>query len=373
MVRWAENRDMPRIRALWKQRFGDSESFLDFFFTRRAKPEYAVVYDEGGVLSSALHVYPAACNLRGKRVRGAMLCGVCTDKAFEGRGRMGACLAFALSELAKTDCAFVIQKPVDFAIYKSYGFRAVNDAFTYTVSGDKKALDETILTDPQEHLTALLRVYNAFTLPHSTASWRDEEEFSVKALDYLADGGECRTLTDDEGGINAYCFFEHDGDSIIVRELGWTDEKAGERLFSSLSAISAERRLPVCGRVPAHERSVLDRIPSCTAEEIKPWAAASVSNVPLLLKTAFEGTELVFAVTDEKIPARQGIWNTRGEVTDKAPDLQITSSALIRLAFGYARLCELILEGQVKILNREALAGFDTRFPAPPAYSWDEY
>ncbi len=57
MVRWTTWSDREEIRALWWLRFGDSETFTDWFFSERFSPDHSAVSVEDGRVVSAIQSF----------------------------------------------------------------------------------------------------------------------------------------------------------------------------------------------------------------------------------------------------------------------------------------------------------------------------
>ncbi|MGN0998347.1 MAG: GNAT family N-acetyltransferase [Faecousia sp.] len=74
--------DIPALRGLWKEAFGDEDAFLDDFFTAAFSPRRMRAITENGQLKAALYWFDCGC--RGKKI--AYLYAVATAKAFRGRG-----------------------------------------------------------------------------------------------------------------------------------------------------------------------------------------------------------------------------------------------------------------------------------------------
>lgn len=74
--------DVPALRALWQQAFGDTDAFLDNFFSLAFSPERALVAKEQGQILGAL--YWLDCQLKEKTF--SYIYAVATDKAFFGQG-----------------------------------------------------------------------------------------------------------------------------------------------------------------------------------------------------------------------------------------------------------------------------------------------
>ena len=73
---------LPRLRALWKEAFGDDDAFLDCFYETAFAYARCRCVTEGDTLAAALYWFE--CTLGGERI--AYLYGVATANAFRGKG-----------------------------------------------------------------------------------------------------------------------------------------------------------------------------------------------------------------------------------------------------------------------------------------------
>ncbi len=91
--------DIPALRSLWQEAFGDSDAFLDLFFTLGFSPERALTAKEGENILAALYwfycaweenqsayVYAVATK---KEHRGKGVCRALMDKLHKEMGAMG--------------------------------------------------------------------------------------------------------------------------------------------------------------------------------------------------------------------------------------------------------------------------------------------
>ena len=92
--------DVPALKALWKQAFGDEDALIDGFFRRLYGPEQVLVSRENGrVAAMACWMRETIC-CGGRGWPAAYLYAVATDRAFRGRGHCGRLLAWAAGSLA---------------------------------------------------------------------------------------------------------------------------------------------------------------------------------------------------------------------------------------------------------------------------------
>lgn len=73
---------IPALRALWREAFGDTDEFLDGFFSTAFAPERCRCITTDGAIVAALYWFNCACGDR----RIAYLYAIATAKAYQGRG-----------------------------------------------------------------------------------------------------------------------------------------------------------------------------------------------------------------------------------------------------------------------------------------------
>lgn len=73
---------IPQLRRLWHQAFGDDDTFLDAFFAAGFSPQRCRCATENGLLAAALYWFD--CEVEGRKL--AYLYAVTTDMAFRRRG-----------------------------------------------------------------------------------------------------------------------------------------------------------------------------------------------------------------------------------------------------------------------------------------------
>ncbi len=111
------------LRALWKEAFGDPDSFLDTFFETAYSPERCRCVTLDGVLAAAL--YWLDCEYMGQKL--AYIYAVATAKAFRGRGLCHTLMADAhrvLKDQGYAGALLVPQSEKLETLYGSMGYRS---------------------------------------------------------------------------------------------------------------------------------------------------------------------------------------------------------------------------------------------------------
>ena len=121
-----DDRDIPALRQLWQEAFGDDDAFLDkFFATGYSENRCRVVMQEG---QAAAVLYWFDCQWESKKL--AYLYAVATHPEYRGRGLCHQLMARTHEELCARGYAGVILVPQEEALRKLYGSMGYKNATT---------------------------------------------------------------------------------------------------------------------------------------------------------------------------------------------------------------------------------------------------
>lgn len=150
-------KDIPKLRILWKQVFGDSDSFLDIFFdTAFSEKRCLFIPDEYGNPVSALYILDCIYG----NVKAAYIYAVATDEKMRGRG-LGALLMKDAEKYLRDlgyDAVLLVPASAGFRVYyEKIGYSTVTFVDVIEVSSAKKPT-ELIIIDKDEY-SVLRRQY----------------------------------------------------------------------------------------------------------------------------------------------------------------------------------------------------------------------
>lgn len=361
--RTAKQTDIPRLRALWQECFGDSDAFCDWFFAERFAPALSVAAEENGEILSAVHGWPFTLSIRNKAIPAIMMCGVATHPAARGKGLMTKCISLFMANAREKGFLALFQKPVDFDIYVRLGHYASYNAVTIT----KK---EGIVYSPAQHITdslcsdtfaeELLPIYKSYAENYSCAVIRSLEDMALKLRDYAADGG--RLLRYGAGDTSAYAVYYITDDKLTVPEImGPSDHTLP--LIHTLAAMAGNRALTI--KMPSGP------IPEGFDGSIRPWGAMAALNAPALMKEICGNSHLAAEITDPVIPQNSGIFAFDGSPAPSA-HVRLSAGRLMQLLSGYWDISTLVSQGHAKLLL-PAEHIFAECLPPLPCFTVDEY
>ena len=135
--------DIPALRVLWQDAFGDSDDFLDSFFATAFDMKRARCVKEDGKIVAVLYWFDCAYN--GERI--AYVYAVTTAKACRGRGVCSALMDDVHRHMASLGYAGVVLVPCAeelFRFYERFGYSAFGGVseFRCQASDEKTALRE---------------------------------------------------------------------------------------------------------------------------------------------------------------------------------------------------------------------------------------
>ena len=140
---------LPALRKLWKEAFGDEDAFLDQFFSTAYSPRRCRVVTADNQVAGAL--YWLDCSWEGKPL--AYFYAVATAQAFQGRGICRFLLADTHALLAEQGYAGVVLCPGNdglFTMYAKLGYQTMSTIREFTAEADGSHCPLTELS-PEEY------------------------------------------------------------------------------------------------------------------------------------------------------------------------------------------------------------------------------
>ena len=134
------SRQTEELRVLWNDAFGDTDEFLDGFFSRVFSDKRCRCVTVGGKVAAAL--YWLDCEYRGKRI--AYLYAIATMKEYRGRGLCSALMRDTHDHLVKQGYTLAMLVPADkklFSFYKKLGYLECTLISEETVCASGKMID----------------------------------------------------------------------------------------------------------------------------------------------------------------------------------------------------------------------------------------
>lgn len=367
-VRTAVLSDKESYRELWRICFGDSERFMDWFFSERFFPEYSSCLLEDGAMMSALQSYPLHVRIRNRILPASMLTGVSTHPERSGRGYMKQIFLHHMQRVRSFHIPIVIHTPAHLTTFFSRGHFPATDTLHLTLENARYgALLEGISRQDLYHDLGPLQVcYQKATARYSGCVSRTAADFAYKMRDYASDGALC--LVRRAGAdILGYCVYYVMDESVHAEECFASDEETLTMLLNALSFEAAGRELHV--KLPPDSPA---RLNGATLE-VRPQGVMGIADVSAALNAIIGDSSYVFEVIDSTVPENAGIWDGMGEKTHCTPQIRLEAGRLGQFLCGYRSIAELAESQEAEILDPKIACALDRAFPKEICFITDEY
>lgn len=131
------DRDKFQIRELWKNCFGDSEEFTDFYFESVFPRNITVVTEESAEIIGMIHLNPYIFSVGQDTVKTYFIVGVAVHPAYRLQGRMRQMMEYAFSLMRQEGILFTYLWPADVHYYMSLGFRKATELVRLKLSPEQ--------------------------------------------------------------------------------------------------------------------------------------------------------------------------------------------------------------------------------------------
>lgn len=362
-VRSAVLEDRQDFSDLWQLCFGDSDAFCHWFFHNRFEPSLSVCLKADSVFAACMQAFPYTIGIRGKAVKGTMLCGVCTHPDHRKKGYMGKIFPYDMQLLRQKGYGVAVHTPAVLPSYFSFGHYPVADACYLTAD----AIPEMVSPEGVYHLQTedyrkAFPCYTDFAKKYSGIIWRTEADFLRKCADYGADGGKCMAYGVEP--IEAYVFYYQTETELTCVEAAGSEEALKKVL---LGIFAESKGLSLSVKLSPESQLSFD----FATKEVKQKGVMGLTNLEVLLSSLGIASETAFVVEDHVVPENCGCFLLSGEKTDKPPAFSIPAGRFLQVLVGYTTL-----EDQRPYMHIYDEVGFqeiNEKLPKCNCYIIDEY
>lgn len=222
MIRLAEEKDIPMLKALWRDVFQEEEAYLEAFFEKIFKGENGLLYEADGRIAAALHMVSYSMMISGMEHHLLYLYAIGTLPEYRGRGYAGAITRKAL-QLAKErgySGAFLVPAEKSlFTWYEGMGFEPVFQRSRVEINLDQfsaKEAEGTLEAVETSNMDKLWELYQKS--PFYRENWvrltRKQNDFFLDEL--FRTGGKALILQ--SKGANYYALLQKEEENLVVYE-----------------------------------------------------------------------------------------------------------------------------------------------------------
>ncbi len=365
-LRFSRAEDKRSLKRLWKESFGDSDSFMNWYFDNRYLPEYTSVVEEDGSIVSMMFAYPYHVKIRNVILPGAMMSGFATKDGYRGKGYMEWNFRALNHRMKEAGMAVSFNTPVWENGYARFGHPAVTDSCYLEGTGSGKQSECLKSLDIMKAQDRLFGVYTLFSQCYSATVSRTYSDFLLKMQDYAADGAKALAWIEN-GTVKAYCIYYDLEDMLQGVELAYLTEGAERKLLEGILFKSEGRKISV--KLPPDSELAVPGL----ALRKRSQAAMGIVSIEKVLGEVINIPDITVKMIDPIGITQDEIYTFSGKKVSKTADMEMSAGDMIQFVTGYRSLRELEAEKKISVFDRVKMRRLDEKFPRLNCYMIEEY
>ena len=378
-IRFAKECEKEDIREIWDYCFNDGPKFTDFYFNNKYNNKNTIVVDEDGKIVSSLQLNQYKINLNNKLYDTSYVVGVSTLPEVRGKGYMKNIMEYTLKELYEKEQLVSILMPIDYRLYRKYGYEHCYDQIEYELDMDSLKsfkLNGDMKKANLDNIDNLIEIYNFFLSDLNGNIKRNKEYYSNLFKEISSEDGHIY-IHKNKGYEGYIIYFINDG-NMFIRELFYKNINSLKSMLKFVYNHNTQcKNVTITSPINDKIRFVLDNPRNATIK-IKPFMMGRVINLEkylnsLNIKSSLNDTIFV-SVRDEYIKENNGVF--RLEIKNNKLNVQkgnfdcdvaFDINTITQLVFSYIDVSEaFLLNGMNE--NEKVKSFFNEVFPKKNNY-----
>ena len=224
-IRLLEQIDIKEAKQLWKDTFGDSDAFINWYFSNKIWPGNSLgLFDEH--LVSVVHMIPYKICVQGKPLDSLMIAGVATVKHRRGEGLMRQLLHAALTLMKERGVMMTHLYPVSHGFYEKFGWTAYTHVYKHQVS-DASLRPGSRVTEMAD-VSILDALYRDMMRSHDGYVVRGPREWEWRLEELFSDGGKAAVLTRENVDAAYLLYYENEGKADVIETVFTRERDIGD-------------------------------------------------------------------------------------------------------------------------------------------------
>lgn len=371
-IRFAKESDKNNIIDIWNYCFDDGPKFTDYYFNDKYKHENTIVVEDDEIVSS-LQLNQYNLKLNDKIYDTSYVVGVSTFPQARGKGYMKHIMDFTLNELYRKNQLVSILMPIDYRLYRKYGYEHCYDQIEYEIdiedlSGFKSKgfLKKAKL----DNINDLINIENNFLENLNGTIIRDKNYYENLFKEVESEDGHIYIHEDELK--DGYIIYFINNENIFVRELYYNNLNALKGILRFLYNHNTQcKKVTISSPIDDKIRFILSN-PKTANIKLKPFMMGRVINLKKYLESlnikSNENLSINISVKDDFIKENNKIFKIHlnnnklnVESGDYIPDVEFNINTITQLAFSYINGKEAYLLNDLKE-NKKVIEFLDLIF-----------
>lgn len=346
-IRYAREDEKNSIKEIWSYCFNDSQRFMDYYFRNKYSRGNTVVVDDKEEIVSSLQLNQYKLRLNNKIYDTSYIVGVSTFPQVRGMGYMKKIMKFTLEELYKKGQLVSILMPIDYRLYRKYGYEHCYDQIEYNIDIEdlkRFKINGRLHKVDNSYIGDLIDINNNFLEKVNGNVIRDEYYYENLFEEINSEDG--HIYIHEDNGYEGYIIYFLNGDTMFVRELYYNNIESLKSMLKFIYNHNTQcKKVTISSPINDKIRFVLDNPKTCEIK-IKPFMMGRIINFKEYLETLEVSKEDDFTANilleDNFISENNGVF--RIEVKDgkisvekvkEGYDIALTINTISQLAFSY--------------------------------------
>lgn len=378
-IRFASECDQNNIMEIWNYCFNDGPKFTEYYFNNKYKNYNTIVVEEEANIVSSLQLNQYKIKLNDKEYSTSYVVGVSTLPEARGRGYMKHIMDFTLNELYKKDQLVSILMPIDYRLYRKYGYEHCYDQIEYEINMEDlrgfKSLG-SLKKASLNHINEMINIEESFLENLNGIVVRDENYYKNLFKEVESEDG--HIYIHENEGSDGYIIYFINGESIFVRELYYKNINALKGMLRFIYNHNTQcKKVNITSPVDDKIRFILSN-PRTVTMKLKPFMMGRIINFKSFLESLnIEGNNqsiLIISLKDDYIKENNKIFKITLENNQLSVeegkfdyDVEFNINTISQLAFSYISAKEAYLLNNLKE-NKEAIEFLDLIFTKKENY-----
>ena len=346
-IRYAVKKDLENIKDIWNYCFGDEEAFVNYYFNNKYKPENTIIIEENDELMSSLQLNQYKINLNNKVYDTSYIVGVSTYPNARGKGYMKDIMDFSLNELYKKQQLVSLLMPIDYRLYKKYGYEHCYDQLEYKlnieelkqfkIAGDFEKINNN-------HISHMIDIYNKFLLNTNGYVVRDKNYYENLFKEIKCENG--YMYIHKEENYEGYIIYFIMEDTMFVREVCYKNINSLKSMLKFVYNHNTQcKKVTIMSPVIDSIRYILPNLKTSEIN-IKPFMMGRVINLEKFLNTlSIECNDLdsvYIDIIDNQIKENNNVFEisvkdnkVKAIKSNTKADIALSINYISQLAFSY--------------------------------------
>ena len=372
-IRFAKESDKNNIIDIWNYCFDDGPKVTDYYFNDKYKHENTIVVEDDEEIVSSLQLNQYNLKLNDKIYDTSYVVGVSTFPQARGKGYMKHIMDFTLNELYRKNQLVSILMPIDYRLYRKYGYEHCYDQIEYEIdiedlSGFKSKgfLKKAKL----DNINDLINIENNFLKDLNGTIIRDKNYYENLFKEVESEDGHIYIHEDELK--DGYIIYFINNENIFVRELYYNNLNALKGILRFLYNHNTQcKKVTISSPIDDKIRFILSN-PKTANIKLKPFMMGRVINFKKYLESlnikSNENLSINISVKDDFIKENNKIFKIHlnnnklnVESGDYIPDVEFNINTITQLAFSYINGKEAYLLNDLKE-NKKVIEFLDLIF-----------